>query len=180
YSIPPFDFSIYGVTSISADVYKYGLAPKGTSIVLYRNHEIRKVNMEWMLLAQSKCSSLWSLVKIIESRDKVEDEYATSSCDAVRNLVDLAGSKKTGAKGASVYPVGGRFVGLESVSIRRIQCVGYGVLGFLGVGTMFDIFQNIYLLYLQYGVLVFSRYGVLIMWSSWSLVSAGTDTPYLP
>lgn len=25
------------------DVHKYGLAPKGTSIVLYRNHEIRKV-----------------------------------------------------------------------------------------------------------------------------------------
>ncbi|GKD55904.1 hypothetical protein Tco_1289291, partial [Tanacetum coccineum] len=26
-------------------------------------------------------------------------------------------------------------LGLESVSIRRIQCIGYGVLGFLGVGT---------------------------------------------
>ncbi|GKD80400.1 hypothetical protein Tco_1343021, partial [Tanacetum coccineum] len=24
---------------------------------------------------------------------------------------------------------------LESMSIRRIQCIGYGVLGFLGVGT---------------------------------------------
>ncbi|XP_039123686.1 sphingosine-1-phosphate lyase [Dioscorea cayenensis subsp. rotundata] len=42
YSIPPFDFSVKGVTSISTDVHKYGLAPKGTSIVLYRNHEIRK------------------------------------------------------------------------------------------------------------------------------------------
>ncbi|CAH1453440.1 unnamed protein product [Lactuca virosa] len=43
---------------------------------------------------------------IIESRDKVEDEFAESSCDAVRvsvlNLVDLAGSEraaKTGAEG---------------------------------------------------------------------------------
>ncbi|XP_071737421.1 kinesin-like protein KIN-7O [Rutidosis leptorrhynchoides] len=43
---------------------------------------------------------------IIESRDKCEDEYAESSCDAVRvsvlNLVDLAGSEraaKTGAEG---------------------------------------------------------------------------------
>ncbi|XP_077228218.1 dihydrosphingosine phosphate lyase isoform X2 [Tasmannia lanceolata] len=42
YPIPPFDFSVEGVTSISADVHKYGLAPKGTSVVLYRNHEIRK------------------------------------------------------------------------------------------------------------------------------------------
>ncbi|KAJ4835155.1 Dihydrosphingosine phosphate lyase [Turnera subulata] len=42
YPIPPFDFSVKGVTSISVDVHKYGLAPKGTSIVLYRNHDIRK------------------------------------------------------------------------------------------------------------------------------------------
>ncbi|XP_073003293.1 sphingosine-1-phosphate lyase-like [Typha latifolia] len=42
YPIPPFDFSVRGVTSISTDVHKYGLGPKGTSIVLYRNHEIRK------------------------------------------------------------------------------------------------------------------------------------------
>ncbi|GKF19373.1 hypothetical protein Tco_0068011, partial [Tanacetum coccineum] len=37
--------------------------------------------------------------------------------------------------------------GLESVSIRRIQCVGYSILEFLGVGTMFDIFQNTLFLY---------------------------------
>ncbi|CAK7336130.1 unnamed protein product [Dovyalis caffra] len=42
YPIPPFDFSVKGVTSISVDVHKYGLAPKGTSVVLYRNHAIRK------------------------------------------------------------------------------------------------------------------------------------------
>ncbi|OWM89786.1 hypothetical protein CDL15_Pgr024534 [Punica granatum] len=42
YPIPTFDFSVKGVTSISVDVHKYGLAPKGTSIVLYRNHDIRK------------------------------------------------------------------------------------------------------------------------------------------
>ncbi|GJW49975.1 hypothetical protein Tco_0091326 [Tanacetum coccineum] len=66
--------------------------------------------------------------------------------------------------------------GLESVLIRPIQCGGYGVLGFLEVGTTFDIFQNIHLLYLLYGVLVFSGYGVLIMFPLWSLVSAGTDT----
>ncbi|PIA51047.1 hypothetical protein AQUCO_01100105v1 [Aquilegia coerulea] len=42
YPIPPFDFSVEGVTSISVDVHKYGLAPKGTSVVLYRNHTIRK------------------------------------------------------------------------------------------------------------------------------------------
>lgn len=34
--IPPCDFQLPGVTSISADTHKYGFAPKGTSIILYR------------------------------------------------------------------------------------------------------------------------------------------------
>ncbi|KAK4377055.1 hypothetical protein RND71_003351 [Anisodus tanguticus] len=42
YPVPPCDFTVQGVTSISVDVHKYGLAPKGTSVVLYRNREIRK------------------------------------------------------------------------------------------------------------------------------------------
>lgn len=42
YDIPPFDFQVPGVTSISADVHKYGLGPKGTSVILYRNHRIRR------------------------------------------------------------------------------------------------------------------------------------------
>ena len=42
YDIPPFDFAVPGVTSISADVHKYGYAPKGASTVLYRNREYRK------------------------------------------------------------------------------------------------------------------------------------------
>ncbi|GJX23769.1 hypothetical protein Tco_0228214 [Tanacetum coccineum] len=70
--------------------------------------------------------------------------------------------------------------GLEVGSIRRIQGIGYGVLEFLGVGTTFDIFQNIHILYLQYDVLTSSRYGVLIFFPLWSLVSADMDTPYLP
>ncbi|GJY10863.1 hypothetical protein Tco_0379048, partial [Tanacetum coccineum] len=70
--------------------------------------------------------------------------------------------------------------GLEVDSIRRIQWVGYGVLEFLIVGTTFDIFHNLHILYLQYGVLTSSGYGVLSFIPLLSLVSAGTDTPYLP
>ncbi|WP_088153489.1 pyridoxal phosphate-dependent decarboxylase family protein [Achromobacter xylosoxidans] len=35
--IPDFDFSLPGVTSISADIHKYGFAAKGASLILYRN-----------------------------------------------------------------------------------------------------------------------------------------------
>ena len=34
--VPPFDFRLPGVTSMSCDTHKYGYAPKGTSVVLYR------------------------------------------------------------------------------------------------------------------------------------------------
>ncbi|KAK2797166.1 hypothetical protein FQN51_008811 [Onygenales sp. PD_10] len=36
-----FDFRLPGVTSISVDTHKYGFAPKGNSVVLYRNRLIR-------------------------------------------------------------------------------------------------------------------------------------------
>ncbi|GJY73188.1 hypothetical protein Tco_0477619 [Tanacetum coccineum] len=67
--------------------------------------------------------------------------------------------------------------GLEVGSIRRIQGLDMAYWGFLRVGTTFDIFQNIHILYLQYGVLTSSGYGVLSFIPLWSLVSAGTDTP---
>ncbi|XP_077865964.1 sphingosine-1-phosphate lyase 1-like [Saccoglossus kowalevskii] len=41
YPLQPFDFRLEGVTSISADTHKYGYAPKGSSVVLYKNEEIR-------------------------------------------------------------------------------------------------------------------------------------------
>jgi len=42
YPTPPFDFSVPGVTSISADLHKYGFAPKGTSVILYRDPALRR------------------------------------------------------------------------------------------------------------------------------------------
>jgi sphinganine-1-phosphate aldolase len=42
YDVPPWDFSVEGVTSISADLHKYGYAARGASTVLYRSPEYRK------------------------------------------------------------------------------------------------------------------------------------------
>ncbi|XP_036591088.1 sphingosine-1-phosphate lyase 1 isoform X2 [Trichosurus vulpecula] len=38
----PFDFRVKGVTSISADTHKYGYAPKGSSVLLYKSNEYRR------------------------------------------------------------------------------------------------------------------------------------------
>ncbi|NWF55881.1 MAG: aspartate aminotransferase family protein [Syntrophaceae bacterium] len=40
--IPPFDFRVPGVLSMSADIHKYGYVPKGASTVLYRIPELRQ------------------------------------------------------------------------------------------------------------------------------------------
>ncbi|MEW6401429.1 MAG: aminotransferase class V-fold PLP-dependent enzyme [Chloroflexota bacterium] len=40
YPVPPFNFRLPGVTSISADTHKYGYAAKGTSVILYRGRDL--------------------------------------------------------------------------------------------------------------------------------------------
>lgn len=42
YEVPPFDFRVRGVTSISADIHKYGYSAKGASVILYNSHELRR------------------------------------------------------------------------------------------------------------------------------------------
>jgi len=42
YAVPPFDFRVPGVTSMSADTHKFGFAAKGSSVVLYRTPELRR------------------------------------------------------------------------------------------------------------------------------------------
>jgi glutamate/tyrosine decarboxylase-like PLP-dependent enzyme len=39
--VPDFDFRVPGVTSISVDLHKYALCPKGASIILYRDADLR-------------------------------------------------------------------------------------------------------------------------------------------
>ncbi|SCU86966.1 LAMI_0D04236g1_1 [Lachancea mirantina] len=49
--VAPFDFRVPGVTSISCDTHKYGFAPKGSSVIMYRNRELRScqyyLSTEW-------------------------------------------------------------------------------------------------------------------------------------
>ncbi len=42
YPVPPFDFRVAGVTSMSVDPHKYGYTPKGLSVVLYRGRALRR------------------------------------------------------------------------------------------------------------------------------------------
>lgn len=48
---PVWDFRVEGVTSISMDTHKYGYSPKGSSVLLFRNPEMKKysnyINISW-------------------------------------------------------------------------------------------------------------------------------------
>jgi glutamate/tyrosine decarboxylase-like PLP-dependent enzyme len=39
--VPPFDFSVPGVTSLSVDLHKYAYCPKGVSVLLHRDESLR-------------------------------------------------------------------------------------------------------------------------------------------
>ncbi len=57
--VPPFDFAVEGVTSISLDLHKYGFAPKGVSVLLQRRRELRD--------AQYFACANWSGYAIVNS-----------------------------------------------------------------------------------------------------------------
>ncbi len=42
HDVPPFDWTVPGVTSMSTDMHKFGYAPKNASLVMYRSKEYRK------------------------------------------------------------------------------------------------------------------------------------------
>lgn len=42
YELPPWDFRVEGVTSISADLHKLGYAPKGASVIVHRDKQLRR------------------------------------------------------------------------------------------------------------------------------------------
>lgn len=45
YPMPPFDFSVAGVSSISCDLHKFGYVPKGCSTIIYRNKALRQYQL---------------------------------------------------------------------------------------------------------------------------------------
>lgn len=40
-AVPPFDFAVPGVSTISADIHKYGFGERGTSVILYRDERLQ-------------------------------------------------------------------------------------------------------------------------------------------
>lgn len=63
--VPPFDFAVPGVTSMSVDLHKYGFCLKGTSVVLFRNTTIRE-GMYYVF--NGWCGGIYASPSILGSR----------------------------------------------------------------------------------------------------------------
>jgi len=77
-AIPPFDFQVDGVTSISLDLHKYGFAPKGVSILLQRRKELRD--------AQYYACARWTGYPVVNSTT-----LGSKSCAAMGAALALMG-----------------------------------------------------------------------------------------
>ncbi|ORX87269.1 PLP-dependent transferase [Basidiobolus meristosporus CBS 931.73] len=65
FTIPPFDFRVPGVTSISCDTHKYGFAPKGSSVIMYASKKTRQFQY---FVAQSWTGGIYASPTIPGSR----------------------------------------------------------------------------------------------------------------
>lgn len=104
YPVPAFDFEVEGVTSISADIHKYGYSSKGASVILYRNAALRKFQFslytKWhggiygsptMLGTRAGCSiaGAWAALKGIGREGYLEMAEATMKATlAIRSGIE--------------------------------------------------------------------------------------------
>lgn len=114
---PDFDFRVPGVTSISVDTHKYGFAPKGNSVVLYRTAKLRKYQYyicpDWSggvyaspniagsrpgaliagcwasLMRMGEDGYLDTCLKIVSAAKQIEDAIRTS--DKLRHSIQVIG-----------------------------------------------------------------------------------------
>ncbi|KAH6906411.1 sphinganine-1-phosphate aldolase [Coprinopsis sp. MPI-PUGE-AT-0042] len=107
YKLEPFDFRLRGVTSISCDTHKYGFAPKGTSVIMYRTAELRSfqyyVNPSWAggvyaspSLAGSRPGALiagaWAVMQAVGSKGYLES--CRNIVLAARRIADIISSSE--------------------------------------------------------------------------------------
>lgn len=94
YPIPPWDMSLPGVTSLSADLHKFGYAVKGASLILYRDAKLQEHEyFEFSKWARGtyrtsqvtgsrsagSISSAWALMQYLGDKGYLEATEATMS-----------------------------------------------------------------------------------------------------
>ncbi|KAH6945798.1 hypothetical protein HPB50_009984 [Hyalomma asiaticum] len=123
FPLPPFDFRLEGVISISADTHKYGYTPKGSSMVMYRSQKYHhyqfSVATDWPggvyatpTLSGSRAGSVaactWASLLYYGREGYVEAtrKIITTTRKIVEELRSVPGIKVLGSPDVSVVAVG--------------------------------------------------------------------------
>ncbi|KAG8551898.1 hypothetical protein GDO81_004330 [Engystomops pustulosus] len=131
FPLPPFDFRVKGVTSISADTHKYGYAPKGSSVILYSHKDYRHYQF---FVASDWPGGLYASPSVAGSRPggivaacwatmmhMGEDGYV----EATKNIISTA-----------------RFIIKELQKIKEIFIFGNPEVSVIAIGSeVFDIYR---------------------------------------
>ncbi|RKP14564.1 pyridoxal phosphate-dependent transferase [Piptocephalis cylindrospora] len=137
YNVPLFDFRLPGVTSISCDTHKYGFAPKGSSIIMYRTRALRRyqytVMSDWLGgvyaspgLAGSRPGALiagcWSALMRIGHAGYVDSTRQIIGCarEIARIVQDTEGVEVLGEPNVSV-------VAFRATAPLSIYAIGDGM-----------------------------------------------------
>ncbi|GJV28235.1 retrovirus-related pol polyprotein from transposon TNT 1-94 [Tanacetum coccineum] len=161
---------IYAVSSLMDTAYRMS-EPVSPNHVGFEKWSSATVDNEWVQVNEDIEGELGNavMVDVVSKVKQTCDSVVVENQSDYDNTQDGTNKKGNGNKGQKSKK------SKEVGSIRHIQGIGYGVLEFIGVGTMFDIFQNIHILYLQYVVLTSSGYGVLIFFPLWSLMETRNE-----
>ncbi|HEY9843426.1 MAG TPA: aspartate aminotransferase family protein, partial [Candidatus Obscuribacterales bacterium] len=123
YEVPAFDFTVPGVTSMSADLHKYGYAAKGASVVLYRNSELRRhqffVYTEWpggiypsptMVGTRpgGSIAAAWAVMNFLgeEGYLRIAREVMETTRKVMRAVDEIEGIKVLGQPEMSIFAIG--------------------------------------------------------------------------
>lgn len=112
HAVPRYDFSVPGVTSISTDLHKFGFAPKGASVVLYRSAALHRF-------------------QTFEKPDWLGGAYASPGMLGTRSGGTIAGAWAAlmllGEQGYRTYV--GETMALRDVLVHGIRAAGFRVIG---------------------------------------------------
>src|SRR3990170_4179994 len=123
YPVPEFDLRVPGVTSISADLHKYGYAAKGASVILYRTPEHRRhqffIYSDWPggiypspALAGTKpggpVAAAWALLHFLgwEGYLAITEEVMLTTRKIQAGIGEIPGIQVLGEPAMSVFAIG--------------------------------------------------------------------------
>ena len=136
YPVPEFDFRVPGVTSISADLHKYGYSAKGSSVILYRTHELRRhqffVTTDWAggvyaspTMAGTRpggpIAASWAILNYLgeEGYLKITDTVMKTALKLRQGVSAIRGLKVLSTPEMSVFAIGSDDLNVYPFRVRR-------------------------------------------------------------